>query len=368
MKICFITDPLVTTVGAVRPALLLAREFCKRGHDVALITPRFNGKTEKELRAENLPLKAVGPRFSIITSFPTLDAWARCLLRNKVVSEICDSDVIINTSSCILAQAHVYYAQGLMTRTLDEIASEMPLYFKYVYHPLSPLLRTLERRFIGQIRNVSTVFIANSMFCASMYRRWNIKVDEIINPPLDCSFFKPTTKSTEDYVLTHFGTYGKEGKFPIIKAIADAKVIIKAFGQVSSVPKYLTKHPNINFVGTVTEKELVNLYSNAIYTLFAFRHEPFGYVPIESMACATPVLTYNMEGPFETVVNGKTGWLMNSDQDLFTLAVKLWKKGYDTGIRNSCRKRALEFDVKKISLKWEKILKNECFLTHKSIF
>jgi glycosyltransferase involved in cell wall biosynthesis len=357
MKICFLTDPLVTTVGAVRPALLLARAFYERGHDVTLITPRFNDPTEKELRAENLPLKAVGPRFSIITSFPTLDAWARCLLRNTVVREICDSDVIINTSSCILAQAHIYYAQGLMTRTLDEIASEMPLHFKYAYHLLSQPLRTLERRFIGRIRHVSDFFIANSEFCASMYRRWNIKVDEIINPPLDCSFFKPTTsKSTEDYVLTHFGTYGKEGKFPIIKAIADAKVTIKAFGNVSSVPKYLTKHPNISFLGTVTEKELVHLYSNALYTLFAFRHEPFGYVPIESMACATPVLTYNLEGPFETVVNGKTGWLMNSDHELFTHAIKLWKNGYDPGIRHSCRKRALEFDVKTISTKWETML------------
>jgi len=357
MKICFITDPLVTTVGAVKPALLLARDFCKKGYDVVLITPRFNEKIGEELREATLPLKAVGPRFSLITSFPTLDAWARCLLRNQVVREICNADVIINTSSTILAQAHVYYAQGLMTRTLDEIASEMPLHFKYAYHLLSQPLRTLERRFIGRIRSESNVFIANSVFSASMYRRWNVKVDEIIHPPLDCSFFKPTTsKSTEDYVLTHFGTYGKEGKFPIIKAIADAKVNITAFGNVSSVPKYLTTHPNINFVGTVTEKELVRLYSNALYTLFAFRHEPFGYVPIESMACATPVLTYNLEGPFETVVNGKTGWLMNSDHELFTHAIKLWKNGYDTGIRHCCRKRALEFDVEKIAHKWERIL------------
>jgi hypothetical protein len=32
--ICFITDPLVTTIGAMKPALLLAREFRRKEHEV----------------------------------------------------------------------------------------------------------------------------------------------------------------------------------------------------------------------------------------------------------------------------------------------------------------------------------------------
>lgn len=369
MNVCFITDPLVTTMGAVRPALLLAREFYKSGCDVTLITPRFDGKIEKALQAENVHLEAVGPASSFIRSLPTFDAWARCLIRHKTVAEIRNSDVIINTSSCIITRAHIYYAQGPMTRTLDDMVPMMPLHYKYAYHLLKPSLRALELRLVERVRDLSKLFIANSTFCASMYKKWNIQVDDIINPPLDCSFFKPTTsKPTADYVLIHFGVYGKESRFPIIKAVADAGVIIKAFGNVPSVPKPLLKHPNINFLGKVSDEELVGLYSDALYTLFAFNHEPFGYVPVESMACGTPVLTYNKQGPSETVINEKTGWLVSSDMDLFTLAVNVWKNGYDTNIRSSCRGRALVFDVKKISKKWVKVLNagglsvNECRL------
>lgn len=357
MNVCFITDPLVTTMGAVRPALLLAGEFFKSGHNVTLITPRFDEKIKEAPQVESVYLKGVGPKFSFVPSLPTLDAWARCLVPHKAATEIRNSDVIINTSSCIIACANVYYAQGLMTRALDDMLRGMPSHYKCAYQLLKTSLKTLERRLVKRVRDLSNFFVANSEFCASMYKEWNIKVDAIINPPLDCSLFKPaTSKPTADYVLTHFGVYGKEGNFSIIKAIADAGVIIKVFGNFSSVPKPLIKHSNIDFLGKVSDEELVNLYSNALYTLFAFNHEPFGYIPVESMACGTPVLTYGKQGPSETVINGKTGWLAKTDTELFNLAVNIWKKGYDTHIRSNCRGRASMFDVKEISREWIKVL------------
>lgn len=358
MNVCFITDPLVTTMGAVRPALLLAREFCKGGYDVTIVTPRLDGKIGRTLQTENIHLRAVSPRFSVIRSLPTLDAWARCLIRHKTVEDIHNFDFIINTSSCIIAQAHVYYAQGVMTRTLDDIFPEMPAYYKHTYQLLKLSLRVLERTLISRFRISSKFFIANSTFCASMYREWGVKVDGTINPPLDCSFFKPTTsKPAADYVLTHFGVHGKEGKFSVIKMVADSGIAIKAFGLASSVPKRLLRHPNINFLGTVSEKELVDLYSHALYTLFAFKHEPFGYVPVESMACGTPVLTYNRQGPSETLINNNTGWLASADLELITLAKNIWKNDYDKDIRSNCRRRALDFDVKKTHAKWIKIMR-----------
>ncbi len=49
--------------------------------------------------------------------------------------------------------------------------------------------------------------------------------------------------------------------------------------------------------GRVSDDELARLYANAKFTVFPFIHEPFGYVPVESMACGTPpVLTYDKQG------------------------------------------------------------------------
>lgn len=356
MSICFITDPLVTTMGAVRPALLLAKEFSQSGREVRIVTPRLDKGIEKTLQARSISAKAVGPKFSFIRSFPTLDAWARCLVKHKIVDDL-DSEVVINTSSCIIAQAHVYYAQGLMTRALDEMFSEMPPHYRYNYYLLRPEARVLEKRLISKLRKLSKLFIANSGFCASMYKEWNIRVDGVISPPLDCAFFKSSTsKLTADYVLTNFGTYGKEGKSSIIKRIADAGVAMKVFGDARSAPKALVKHKNVRFLGKVSNEELVQLYSDALYVLFAFAHEPFGYIPIESMACGTPVLTYRKQGPSETVIDGKTGWLAGTDTELVKMAVDTWKSNYDSRMRRNCRERALAFDIKRIYRQWTEIL------------
>ena len=70
-------------------------------------------------------------------------------------------------------------------------------------------------------------------------------------------------------------------------------------------------------------EELADLYSNALYTLFTFTHELFGYISVESMACSTPVLTYNRQGSSDTVLDGVAEWLANSDEELIDLAVKI---------------------------------------------
>jgi glycosyltransferase involved in cell wall biosynthesis len=358
--VCFVTDPLVTTMGAVRPAILLAREFRRKGNAVTIVTTRFDQAIQKELLDEDILLKDVGPHFSFIPSLPTLDAWGRCLIMQKPVAEISHSDLVVNTSSCIMSQARAYYAQGPMTRTLDDLFPQMPMHYKYLYKLLGSTLRILERRLVGRFRDLSEAFVANSVFCASMYEKWGTSVDKIINPPIDCSLFDPkTTNPSADYVLTHFGTYGKEGKFSTVKAIADSGVPIRVFGETSQIPQPLKRHHRINFLGKVTDAELASLYSNALYTLFAFEHEPFGYIPVESMACGTPVLTYEKQGPSETVINMKTGWLSDNDQEMINLAVLLWKKGYAADMRNECRKRALAFDVKKIAGVWEDTLRSE---------
>lgn len=347
----------MTTAGAVRPAILLSREFYRKGHKVVIISPNFALKIKEMFDKEGIRLIAVEPNFSLIPEFPTFDAWARCLIKHKIVKSVDSLDFIVNTSSSIIIPSHVYYAQGLMTEALDDMAFFMPLRYKFTYYSLRSMLRFLERNMVKKVRHFSSVFIANSVFCASMYQRWGFKVDDVISPPLDSSFFKPlTTKPAEDYVLTCFGVYGKEGTVSIVKAIADAGVKIKAFGFVPSFSNSLRRHANIEFLGRVSDRQLVELYSNALYTLFVFSHEPFGYVPIESMACGTPVLTYNRQGPAETVTHNETGWLARSDSEIITLATRLWRDGYNNAIRRNCRERALIFDVKNVFERWSKLL------------
>jgi len=124
--------------------------------------------------------------------------------------------------------------------------------------------------------------------------------------------------------------------------------------------KEVIEHPNIEFLGRLSSSELVDAYSNALFTLFPFTHEPFGYVPLESMACGTPALTYNFQGPSEYVIDGHTGWLTRSDNELVQKGAELWKNGYTPSMRSACVKEAIKYDTKFYIKKWLKVLDGLC--------
>jgi glycosyltransferase involved in cell wall biosynthesis len=64
--------------------------------------------------------------------------------------------------------------------------------------------------------------------------------------------------------------------------------------------------PTIAFLGHQIAAQLRELYTNAKATIFP-GDEDFGLVPLESMACGTPVIAYGSGGALETVIEGKTG-------------------------------------------------------------
>jgi glycosyltransferase involved in cell wall biosynthesis len=359
LKLLFVTDPLVTTAGAVRPALLLAERLHLLGHEVEVTSTQIAREIAKTLEYKGICHSVIRNRFSLNRSFPTFDAWAKSLLKPAKIALADENRMVINTSSCILTDSAVYYAQGTMTKTLDAISTNFSPVQKCAYDCLSPLLRLLELSLVQKLRNSAEWFVANSAFCSSLYTEWGIRVDQVIYPPLDTALFKASTSApSEDYVLTYFGNFEKEGKFSLIKIIADSGVKVKVFG---TIPDRInrTASKNIIFLGKVSSKKLVDLYSNAVFTLFAFNHEPFGYIPIESMACGTPVLTFNRQGPGETITDSQTGWLVETDEELVEMAKNIWKEGVGKSTRIACRKNALAFDVKTICKEWIDLLKKQ---------
>jgi len=71
------------------------------------------------------------------------------------------------------------------------------------------------------------------------------------------------------------------------------------------------KSKQIEFLGQVTDEELVKLYEGAKGFLALSRDEDFGITPVESMSVGTPVIAFNGGGYKETVVDKKTGLLFD---------------------------------------------------------
>lgn len=80
---------------------------------------------------------------------------------------------------------------------------------------------------------------------------------------------------------------------------------------------------NVEFLGRVTDEELVKLYSGAKAFIATATDEDFGITPVEAMLCGTPVIAYYGGGFKETVVDGKTGvFYHDSTTDALVDAVK----------------------------------------------
>lgn len=72
----------------------------------------------------------------------------------------------------------------------------------------------------------------------------------------------------------------------------------------------------------VNDQQLVKLYNQAVLTVYAPVREPFGMVPLESMACGTPIVGVREGGVRESVVDGQTGILVDREPEEFGRAVR----------------------------------------------
>jgi len=352
-------DIMMDIEGSIRPAMYLARELVARGHKVSMMSPMMSREVEDRLSAIGiipLNLKAKLAAKSSGLSILWLETWAReAFLRLNSRCVIDESSRVINFSQVISAPSWVWYLQGPPSLALKDMEKELSPSFRIVYDFLRPIINYADGKLVSRIGKGSTLVIANSKFCASMYSSLGVRTDCIIYPPIDCQTFRPSTSTpSSDYVLTYFG---KETKFSIVKNVADFGLKIKAFGSKTPfIPEGLLKHPNVEFLGRVSTKELVDLYSNALFTMFPFTHEPFGYVPLESMACGTPVLTYDFQGPSEYVADAHTGWLVHTDGELVQKSAELWKEQYPSETRTNCVKAASKFDKRAYLERWSEIL------------
>lgn len=73
----------------------------------------------------------------------------------------------------------------------------------------------------------------------------------------------------------------------------------------------------IDFVTRPNDKAFFKLFRESYAVLFTAINEDFGMVPLEAMSFGKPVLSVNEGGPLETIVDGKTGYLVDKTPQAF---------------------------------------------------
>jgi glycosyltransferase involved in cell wall biosynthesis len=106
-----------------------------------------------------------------------------------------------------------------------------------------------------------------------------------------------TSSRHENYALAvsspneHKNFLGMIKAFSATKGDVKLKIIGSASKSFNSMDFSAEKDPRIEFLGRVTDSELINLYQNAKYFIFPSFYEGFGIPPLEAQACGCPVVS-----------------------------------------------------------------------------
>lgn len=78
----------------------------------------------------------------------------------------------------------------------------------------------------------------------------------------------------------------------------------------------LAKNYPIEFKIDLSDKDLQKLYANSYAVLFSAINEDWGLIPLEAMASEKPCISVAEGGPTYSIIDKKTGFLINSEQEM----------------------------------------------------
>jgi glycosyltransferase involved in cell wall biosynthesis len=340
MKIALVHELLTMRGGAEKVLRVLADMF----PDAPIFTLLYDEKKLGEwFPRERVRTSTINPIFGFnhhlyLRRFPkAVEAW-----------DFSEFDLVISTSSAFVhgiitnsAPKHLCYvhspARYLWDRTHDvlESAGTGPLgwlkkkYLEHVFHNL--------RIWDSEAADRPDVLLAASKTVQHRIELYWRRQSEIAYPPVDDFWFESTNHQP---LTTNHSSH-----FLVVSSLVRYKRIDLAIATCNELKKPLTivgdgpdrsrlekmAGPTITFAGYATDEELKKHYTSAHTVIFP-GDEDFGLVPLEAMACGTPVIAFRSGGALETIIEGETGEFFSepTSESLQQALQKLEQKKYST--------------------------------------
>jgi glycosyltransferase involved in cell wall biosynthesis len=266
------------------------------------------------------PLQRLGVGQGSFRRLLPLYPWAAGRLRPR------DCEVVLTSSSA--------FAQGLRPPAGAVHICYCHAPFRYAWYeeeralaeapaPLRPLLRRQLRRLrawdLAASRRVDA-YIANSELTRERIKRYYGRDSTIVHPPVETHRFAPGTPGDAFLVV---GEVVRHKRVHVaLEAARRAGMPIRVVGTGPDQAELRTAYPEAEFLGRVSDAELVELYPRARAVIVASREE-FGITAVEAQAAGRPVIAAAAGGALETVLAGETGLLAElDDPDSFAAAMR----------------------------------------------
>jgi len=222
-------------------------------------------------------------------------------------------DLIISSSHCVAkgikkddSVYHISYVHAPMRYVWDQFETyfkqpRVSWYTRVGADLIRPYLQSWDRK---SSHGVNT-FLCNSQNVRKKIHNYYQRESQVIYPPVNLSCFKPGTKKEDFYLIV--GALAPNKRVDLaIESFNRLKLPLKisGSGQDEEYCKSIAKG-NIDFLGELSNKQLLNLYQRARALVFP-GEDDFGITPLEAQACNTPVIAFGKGGALETVSN-RTG-------------------------------------------------------------
>jgi glycosyltransferase involved in cell wall biosynthesis len=195
--------------------------------------------------------------------------------------------------------------------------------------PLISLYRDRARKLDLAATQSAGRVLVNSKFMATVVSRIYQIQPEICYLGIDPEVFRPLSLvNRQGYLLSVGAILPHKGYDFIIESMSKIpqalRPMLKLVGNIGDPAEHLKLVEISNNLGVkltveidLPINELLLRYNQAELFVYASYNEPFGFAPLEAMACGTPVVAVAEGGVCETVVDDVTGRLVPRNADAF---------------------------------------------------
>lgn len=183
---------------------------------------------------------------------------------------------------------------------------------KFALSLLSARARTNELRWAPHVTSV----VGNSSAVVQRIEEHWGREARVVHPPVDTEFFHPDSAiEKKDYFISvgRLVPY-KQVPLGVTAAVAaGVRLVVVGDGRDMARARALAG-PNVEFRGRLPGNEMRDVIRGARALLMP-GEEDFGIVPVEAMACGTPVIALDKGGALDTVKPGISGELFTGDSE-----------------------------------------------------
>ena len=244
-------------------------------------------------------------------------------------------------------------------------------YFGKMRYLIWPIVKFLRSWDIKGANGVDQ-FVVISNFVAARVRCFYKRESIVVYPPINQYWMQQeNSERNRQYFLYAGALVSYKNVSQIIEAfnqLDDELLIVGDGPQRAELEKIANK--NIKFIGRVPDSKLYRYYKNAKALVFAAK-EDFGLIPIESLACGTPVIA-GFAGALRESLSGLKYWendkLAESKPtgvffrlgntvlvDEIVKGVKYFKKHENLFSSQVCKEHANKFSLQVFREKWFKV-------------